>query len=56
MREVSPYKECADKCRKLAVAAKDPEHKRQLSEMAAAWDSIAEQCKSEFAKATDPMP
>jgi hypothetical protein len=37
----------------MAATAKNAGHKKQLLEMAAAWDTVARQQKSEFAKATD---
>jgi hypothetical protein len=40
MRVVPQYKEFADECRKLAASAKNPEHKKPLLEMAAAWDAL----------------
>jgi hypothetical protein len=53
MDEVAQYRKYADECRGWAATAKNPEHKKQLLEMAAAWDIVARQQKSEFAKTTD---
>jgi hypothetical protein len=50
MDEVAQYKEYADECRGLAATAKKPEHKKQLLEMATAWDTVARQKKCELAK------
>ena len=50
MDEIAQYGDPADKCRGLAATAKNPEHKTQLREMAAAWDTVARQKKSELAK------
>ena len=50
--EVAQYKKYADECRGLAATAKNPEHKKQLLEMAAAWDTVARQKKCELAKTT----
>jgi hypothetical protein len=52
MDEVAPYRKYADECRGLSATTKDPEHKKQLLEMAAAWDTVARQQKSEFARTT----
>ena len=49
MDEVAQYNEYADECRGLAATAKNPEHKKQLLEMATAWDTVARQ-KCELAK------
>jgi hypothetical protein len=51
--KIAQYRKYADECRSLAATAKSPEHKKQLLEMAAAWDTVARQQKSEFAKTTD---
>jgi hypothetical protein len=45
MDEVAQYREYAGECRGLAAAAKNPEYKKQLLEMAAAWDTVARQQK-----------
>jgi hypothetical protein len=44
------YKEYADEFRGLAATAKKPEQKKQLLEMATAWDAVARQKKCELAK------
>jgi hypothetical protein len=48
--EVAQYNEYSDECRGLAATAKKPEHKKQLLEMATAWDTVARQKKCELAK------
>ena len=48
--EVAQYRKYADECRGLAATAEKPEQKKQLLEMAAAWDTVAGQQKSELAK------
>jgi hypothetical protein len=53
MDRVAQYRKYADECRGLAAATKNPEHKKQLLEMVAAWDAVARQQKSELAKTTD---
>jgi hypothetical protein len=51
--KIAQYRKYADECRGLAATAKSPEYKKQLLEMAAAWDTVARQQKSELAKTTD---
>ena len=41
MRNVSEYKLRAGECRRLATYMKDPEQKKQLEEMAQAWELLA---------------
>jgi hypothetical protein len=53
MDEVAQYSKYADECRDWAATAKSPERKKQFLEMAAAWDSVARQQKSEHAKTAD---
>jgi hypothetical protein len=43
MDEIAQYRTYADECRGLAATAKRPEHKTQLLEMAAAWDTVVRQ-------------
>jgi hypothetical protein len=38
-----PYDQYADECRKLASTMRNPEHKKQLQEMADAWAAIAKE-------------
>jgi hypothetical protein len=53
MDEVAQYRKYADDCRGLAAKVKISEHKTQLLEMAAAWETVARQQKSGPAKTTD---
>ena len=53
MDEVAQYSKYADTCRGLAATAKNPERKRQLLEMAGAWETVARQQKSGLAKTAD---
>jgi len=46
VNKAAQYRKYADECRGWAATAKNPEHKQQLLEMAAAWDSVARQQKS----------
>ena len=41
MRKISEYEAHAAECRKMAAQMKDPEQKKQLEEMADAWDMMA---------------
>jgi hypothetical protein len=41
MRNASEYKLRAEECRKHASQMKDPEQKKQLEEMAQAWELLA---------------
>jgi len=43
VRKVSEYRQHADECRKLARRAASPEHGDMLLNMAATWDSLAEE-------------
>jgi hypothetical protein len=55
MDEVAQYREYADECRRLAATAKNLEHKKQLLDMATAWDSVARHKKSELAAANQAI-
>jgi hypothetical protein len=39
--KTEPYDQYADECRKLASRMRNPEHKKQLEEMAEAWAAVA---------------
>lgn len=54
MRVAPQYKEFADECRKLATSAKSPEHKKQLLEMAAAWDALNKEQHKLYVEERDP--
>jgi hypothetical protein len=54
MDEVAQYREYAGDCRGLAAAAKKPEHKKHLLEMAAAWDTVARQQKVRAPRCAQP--
>ena len=41
MRKVCEYEAHAAECRKMAARIKNPDQKRQLEEMAHAWDMMA---------------
>jgi hypothetical protein len=42
MKKASEYRQRADQCRILARAAKSPQHREMLLDMAATWDGLAE--------------
>jgi hypothetical protein len=52
MDGVAQYRKYADECRRLAATAKNLEHKKQLLDMATAWDSVTRQKQSELPKRT----
>ena len=41
MRKVAEYEVRAEECRGLAAQMKDPEQKKQLADMAQAWELLA---------------
>jgi hypothetical protein len=43
MLKVSEYERHAEECRKMAASMADPNHKKQLEEIAAAWDMLAKE-------------
>jgi hypothetical protein len=45
--KIAQYRKYADECQSWAATTKNPEHKKQLLEMAAAWDAVAGQQMSE---------
>jgi hypothetical protein len=55
MRKVSEYREHADDCRRMAGNIKNPEHKKQLHDMAAAWEMLATERQRQIDKAAVPL-
>jgi hypothetical protein len=43
MKTVAEYRKYADDCRELAAKLRDPEDRRALELMAAAWDKVAKE-------------
>jgi hypothetical protein len=43
MLKVSEYERHAEECRKMTASMADPNHKKQLEDMAAAWDMLAKE-------------
>lgn len=50
MRRVSEYKRLAEDCRKLARSQRWPQQKRQLEEMAIAWEMLAVEREAQLAE------
>jgi hypothetical protein len=55
MDDIAQYRKYTDECRDLAATAENPEHKRQLLEMAMAWETVARLQDSELAGTTRRM-
>ena len=53
MDDIAQYRKYTDECRDLAATAENPEHKRQLLEMATAWETVVRQQNNELAATTD---
>lgn len=51
MRKVSEYMEHAAECRRMANQMRDSQHKKQLEDMAQAWEMLARERTRELAKA-----
>jgi hypothetical protein len=50
MRKVSEYEQHAAECRKMAAQLKDPNQKKQLEDMATAWEMLAEARRRQLLK------
>jgi hypothetical protein len=50
MRKVSEYQAHADECRQMAVAMRNPVHKKQLEDMAEAWSMLAGERQKQLLK------
>ena len=53
MKQAAEYRKHAADCRKLALGSKTAEERMQLSEMAAAWERMAEQREQLIAREND---
>lgn len=53
MRKVSEYEQHARDCRHMAASMKNPEHKKQLQDMAEAWEMLAAERRKHLAKQTN---
>jgi hypothetical protein len=56
MRKVSEHERHAEECRQLARAMKNPEHKKQLTEMAETWEMLARERATQLAKQASEPP
>ncbi len=52
MRKVSEYEMHAKECRRMAVQMKNLEHKKQLQDMAEAWEMLARERERQMKKQT----
>ena len=50
MRKLSEYEQHAQECRNMTGSMKDPEHKKQLQDMAAAWEMLANERRKQLAR------
>jgi hypothetical protein len=50
MRKISEYQAHARECRQMAATMKHQEHKKQLQDMAAAWEMLACEREKQLAK------
>jgi hypothetical protein len=53
MLKVAEYRQHAADCRRMAKTAKDPEQRQMLENMAASWDSLADE-RDQFLKLQTP--
>jgi hypothetical protein len=60
MRKVSEYEQQAEKCRQQARATRNPEHRRQLEQMAETWAMLAKertrQLAAQLERTRQPAP
>jgi hypothetical protein len=50
MRKVSEYQEHAEECRKMARQTTNKQHKKQLEDMAQAWDMLVKGREKQVSK------
>jgi hypothetical protein len=50
MRKVSEYRAHAEECRKMAAKMKNSEHRKQLEDMAEAWNMLARERQKQIEK------
>jgi hypothetical protein len=50
MRKVSEYEMHVKECRRMAAQMKNPEHKKQLQDMAEAWEMLARERERQMKK------
>ncbi len=56
MRRVEEYEQHSEECRRIAANTRNPEHKKQLEQMAAAWTMLAEARKRQLLKEQNSSP
>jgi len=52
MRKASEYEQHAEECLRMAATMSNPEHKKQLQQMAEAWTMLADERRRQSAKQT----
>jgi hypothetical protein len=50
VRKVEEYERHAKECRRMATTMSKPEHKRALEDMAKAWETLANERKTQLKK------
>jgi hypothetical protein len=55
MRKVSEYEMHVKECRRMAAQMKNPEHKKQLQDMAEAWEMLARERERQMKKKQTPQ-
>jgi hypothetical protein len=53
MHKVSDYREHAAECLEMSRRAADPDHKKQLLQMAEAWTMLADEREAQLSKVSD---
>ena len=56
MRKVEEYERHAKECRRMATTMSKPEHKRALEDMAKAWETLANERKTQLKKGENNSP
>jgi hypothetical protein len=56
MKTVAEYRKFAEDCRELGSKLRNPDDKRALELMAAAWDKIANEREALLKKTDEPKP
>ncbi|HEY1980810.1 MAG TPA: hypothetical protein VGH13_12050 [Xanthobacteraceae bacterium] len=56
VRKASEYDQYATECQAMAAKTRNPVHKKQLEEMAAAWAMLARERRKQLQKQTNGTP
>jgi hypothetical protein len=56
MRKVSEYEQHANECREMARKMRNQHHKKQLEDMAQAWEMLARERAKQLAKQAQRAP